>query len=226
MHQCTLAQKLTHNLCRWVMWVVFSVAFRGRCFGREHYPRHGGGLICSNHQSHLDPILVGMSAPRRLSYFARKTLFRFRLFARFIDWWDAIPVDREGLGLSGIKESLKRLKRGEWLVMFPEGTRTRNGEVSTMKRGFATLARRGKVPIIPIGIDGAYDAWPRSQMLPSTGEIHIHVGQPISWESIQTMTDEELAREVESRIRECHQLARQGRSTTRSRTQSRRQCTA
>ena len=74
---------------------------------------------------------------------------------------DAIPIDRDGLGLGGIKESLRRLKRGEMLLIFPEGRRTDDGEVADFRPGFTALAVRSKVAILPVAIEGAFAAWPR-----------------------------------------------------------------
>src|SRR5689334_15112053 len=92
--------------------IAFSlVYFRIRCHGRRNIPQTGGVLILSNHQSHLDPPLVGMVVPRRVNYVARDTLFKNKLFAALINSLDAIPIDREGLGLSGLKETMRRLKR-------------------------------------------------------------------------------------------------------------------
>ena len=112
------------------------LCFRLRCYGRQNVPRDGGVLVLSNHQSNLDPVLVGIAVPRRLNYLARETLFGFAPFRWLIRSLDAIPIDREGLGLSGLKECLRRLKRGEMVLLFPEGTRTSDGEVGALKAGF------------------------------------------------------------------------------------------
>ena len=129
--------------------------FRIHYSGLKNIPPEGGVLAVSNHQSHLDPPLIGAGCPRRMNYLARETLFRFGPFGRFIYSVGAIPLDREGVGLSGIKESLKRLKRGEMLLVFPEGTRTPDGEIKRFKPGFTTLAVRSKAAILPVAIEGA-----------------------------------------------------------------------
>ena len=121
------------------------VVFRIRCFGREHVPPSGGGLVMSNHQSNMDPVLVGLATNRRLNYLARETLFAFAPFRWLIKSLDAIAIDREGLGLAGLKETLRRLKRGELVLIFPEGTRTRDGEIAPLKSGFCAVARRIRV---------------------------------------------------------------------------------
>jgi 1-acyl-sn-glycerol-3-phosphate acyltransferase len=120
-------------------------------------------------------------------------------------------LDREGLGLGGIKETLKRLKRQELVLMFPEGTRTRDGEVGKLKPGFCALARRAAVPLIPVAIEGAFDCWPRSHPLPLPGVIHIQFGEPLLPADIAPLDDAQLLAEVDRRIRACHALARESR---------------
>ena len=77
-----------------------------------------------------------------MNYVARETLFRLPLLAPLMRFLDAFPIDREGSGLSGLKETLRRLKRGELVLIFPEGTRTTDGEVAPLKPGFISVARR------------------------------------------------------------------------------------
>ncbi len=184
--------------------LVFSI----RCLGREHIPIEGAALVCSNHQSFFDPMLVGMGFRRRLNYLARKTLFRFCVFRWLIEFLDAIPIDREGGGLGGLKETLKRLKRGELVLIFPEGTRTRDGEVAALKPGFVALARRSKTPLLPVAVDGAYDAWPREAKFPRRSRVSVSIGPPMMPEYVRTLTDEQLVAELERRIRHCHAEAR------------------
>src|SRR5262249_18348265 len=152
MAQRTLTKRVWYDFFRVVCRLLGVVVFQIRVFGREHVPSRGGVLVVSNHQSHLDPILVGLACDRRLNYVARDTLFGFSPFRWLINSFDAIPIDREGIGLGGLKESLKRLKDGEMLLIFPEGTRTRDGEVGRLKPGFLALARRAKAPLLPVGL--------------------------------------------------------------------------
>lgn len=177
--------------------------FRIRYTGLQNIPREGGVLAVSNHQSHLDPPLVGAGCPRRMNYLARETLFRFAPFGRLIYSVGAIPLDREGVGLSGIKESLKRLKRGEMLLVFPEGTRSPDGEIHTFKPGFTTLAVRSKSAILPIAIEGAYRAWPRQARFPRPRPVNVHYGPPILSEEYAKIDERDLITLVETRIRQC-----------------------
>jgi 1-acyl-sn-glycerol-3-phosphate acyltransferase len=188
--------------------VTGVLLFGLRVDGREHIPTDGGVLVCSNHQSYFDPVIVGLCSDRRLNYLARDTLFRSTLFRWLIEFLDAIPIDRDGMGIGGLKETLRRLKREEMVLIFPEGTRTKTGEVSPLKPGFCTLARRGKIRLLPVGIDGAFQAWPKGNLLPRLSRICVHISEPLTPEEMATMTDDELVASLEHRIRESHHNAR------------------
>jgi 1-acyl-sn-glycerol-3-phosphate acyltransferase len=184
-------------------------AFRLRCAGRENWPETGGALVCSNHQSYFDPPLVGLTCPRRMNYLARDTLFVVPVLKRLMTYLDAIPIDREGGGLAGLKETLKRLKAGELVLIFPEGTRTHDGEVAALKPGFIAVARRSRVPLVPVAIEGAYQAWPRTARFPRARRLAVVIGQPISPETVAELSDEDLLAELEQRILNCHSQARE-----------------
>jgi 1-acyl-sn-glycerol-3-phosphate acyltransferase len=204
MAQRSLPKRLWYDFLRVFFRLIGVAFFRIRVFNRQCVPHTGGVLIVSNHQSHLDPILVGLSCDRRLNFVARQTLFGFAPFRWLINSLDAIPLDREGIGLGGLKESLRRLKSGEMLLIFPEGTRTRDGEVGQLKPGFLALARRANVPLLPVAIDGSYDAWPKRHQFPGLAVIHIRFAQPLSPEEMAQFDDESLLAEVDRRIRQCH----------------------
>jgi 1-acyl-sn-glycerol-3-phosphate acyltransferase len=190
------------------------LAYRVRYSGRENIPAEGGVLVVSNHQSHLDPPLVGIGCPRQMNYLARETLFRFAPFGWLLRSVGSIPLDRDGVGLGGIKESLKRLKRGEVVVIFPEGTRTRDGEIGPFRPGFTALAVRAKAAILPMAIDGAFEAFPRTRKFPGPGRIRVHFGEPILPSEFSGRDERELLAEVERRVRACQTLLREQRAAT------------
>lgn len=202
------SQQIGYDAFRVVARLIGTVCFRVRWVGSENFPSAGGALVCANHQSFFDPVLVGLTCNRRMNYLARDTLFKSPILAPLIRYLDAIPIDREGGGLAGLKETLRRLKAGEQVLIFPEGTRSRDGEVSALKPGFCSVTRRSKVPLVPVGLDGAYQAWPRTAKLPKLGRIAVVVGEPISPERIAELSDEEVVAELERRIKECHAQAR------------------
>src|SRR5262245_22433679 len=206
----SLSKRLWYDFLRVFFRILGVALFRIRVFNRQFVPKSGGALVVSNHQSHLDPILVGMAFDRRLNFVARDTLFGFAPFRWLINSLDAIPIDREGIGLGGLKESLRRLKDGEMLLIFPGGPRTRDGSVGRIKPGFIALARRSKVPLLPVALDGAYDSWPRRNLLPWPTVIHVRFAQPLSPIEVAAMDDDSLLAEVDRRIRGCHGITRRG----------------
>ena len=169
-----------------------------------------GALICANHQSFLDPVMLGCAFQRKVNYLARESLFRFPVGPR-LHMLDAIPLDRDGLGLSGMKETLRRLRRGEPVLVFPEGTRSANGQIGDLLPGVCSLARRGRAPILPVGIAGTYDAWPRQRVLPKPTIVEIHVGEPIAYDWLMQQDDATLLNELEQQIRACWEAAQQRR---------------
>ncbi len=207
--QRTLIQRLGYDALRVFCRTIAVWLYGLRVEGRERWPESGGGLICSNHQSMFDPPLVGLTCPRRMNYLARDTLFRVPGLKQLITFLDAIPIDREGGGLAGLKETLKRLKAGELVLIFPEGTRTHDGDVAPLKPGFIAVARRSRVPLIPVGLDGAYQAWPRSAPFPRLGRIAVVIGEPISAEQVAALTDDDLLSQLSQRIKDCHAQARE-----------------
>jgi 1-acyl-sn-glycerol-3-phosphate acyltransferase len=191
------------------------VFFQYRCYGREKIPSQGGALVCSNHQSNLDPMVVGMQSQRRMNYLARKSLFDSFLIGWIIRFLDAISIDREGLGFAGLKQTLSCLRAGEMVLLFPEGTRTDDGELLDFKPGVCSLVRRGKVPLVPVGIDGPYQAWPRSSLWPHREVVRVVIGDPIWPDEIEHWDDDQLLAELKGRIQKCLEQARQSRQASR-----------
>jgi len=204
----SLPSRLWYEFLKRVLQLAAILGYRVRHSGLHNIPVEGGVLVVSNHQSHFDPPLVGIGCPRRMNYVARDTLFRFAPFGRLLSSVDSIPIDREGIGLGGIKESLKRLKRGEMVLIFPEGTRSPDGEIHPFRPGFTALAVRSKAALLPVAIEGAFQAWPRWQKFPGLGRIRVHFGEPILPGEFAGRDERDLLAEVERRVRECQAALR------------------
>ncbi len=124
-----------------------------RVVGREHLV-NGGQIIAANHTSNFDPLILGWAAAREVYFLAKEELFRYRPFAWLIKSWNALPVGRKGIDLGAIKRCGAVLRRNQTLVLFPEGTRSRNGEIGAFKPGVGMLAVLNQVPVIPAFISG------------------------------------------------------------------------
>ncbi len=172
----------------WIGHSVFRAAakafFRYQVVGREKLVQSGPLLIAANHESFLDPPLVGIAWDEEVYYLARKTLFKGPtkwLYPR----WNAIPVDQEAPDMSSLKRIIKILKSGEQVVVFPEGARTLTGELQAGEPGVGLIATKAKATIQPIRIFGAFEALPRGSGRLRFHPITIVVGDPI------TLTEEE-----------------------------------
>jgi len=201
-------RRFWYELCRCPVEVFAIVMYQARYTGVHNIPTEGPVLMVTNHQSHLDPPLIGCGCPRQIHFLARNTLFKFKPFTALIRSLNAIAIDRERGGLGGIKEALRRLKAGNMVLVFPEGTRTRDGEVQRFRPGFTALATRSNASILPAAIEGAFQAWPRWRKFPRPGVVHVHYGPPMLPEEIRALDERELIVEVERRVRECHALLR------------------
>lgn len=199
--------KWFYRFCYYSATLFFSIFFRLRVVGRENLP-DGPALICCNHQSHLDPVLVGIACREPISYLARDSLFKGP-FALLINYMGAIPINREGSGLGGIKLTLGRLKSGEKVLIFPEGTRTPNGEMQRVKGGFTIIAKRATAGMVPVAIEGAFAAWPRRQWLPLPRTIQIVIGPPIAADRFKDLDDNQIVEMLEQEMRECWHKAKQ-----------------
>ena len=189
---------------------TLMAAFGGwRATGRRNIPPKGPALLVANHSSYLDVMLLGVSVHRPLNYVARSTLF-----VPPLSWMmrsvGGFPIQREGMGASGMKETLRRLRAGGIVVLFPEGTRSADGELGPLKPGIAVLVARAGVPVLPAGIAGTFDAWPRSRFFPSPHPLRVHFGPPISPQQIAGMEPQAVTSLIGQKIGECVSVARDG----------------
>lgn len=198
-----LFYRAVRTIAAWVGVFVFNL----RCVGREHIPVEGGALILSTHQSHFDPLLIGVTFNERLNYLAKRSLFKSRIFGAMLALLNAIELDRDRSGLAGLKETLKRLKAGKKVLIFPEGTRSPDGKLAVLKPGFISVARRSRVPLIPVAITGAFEALPRGSRLPYRRPLRVAVGRAITAEEVASLEDEPLLALVAERLGQCRDAA-------------------
>ena len=178
---------------------VLGLGFRFRAYGVERVPRDGGLLMLSNHQSYLDPPILGAKLPRPMAYLAKSELFRNPVFGWGIRQLNAFPV-RQGKGdVGAMKESIRLLQAGWLLNIFPEGGRTSDGELNPAQKGAGLIIRRAGVKVLPTVIDGSYDAWPKDRRLPRPHPIRVLYGEPVDLshlkaDDVRKWTDDTLAR--------------------------------
>lgn len=140
--------------------------------------RDGGVMMAANHESFLDPPLIGITHPENVTYLARKTLFTG--LSRWIyTKWDAIPIDQESPDMTGLKRIIKALKAGKKVVMFPEGERTLTGELGGALPGLGLIIAKSQTTVQPMRIFGAREALPRGSGKMKMAQISVVVGDPI-----------------------------------------------
>ena len=185
---------------RWILRLSLPMLWNARVYGRHHEPSEGGVVYISNHQSFLDPTLVGFSLVRPLSYMARSTLFDIPGLSQLMTALNTFPVKRGSADTGALKEAMRRIKRGGQVLVFAEGTRTRDGRIAPFLPGVALLARRAAKWIVPVVIDGAFEAWPRSQSLPSTGNVMVSFGKPIPQSDVRELQAAPLVEHIRQKM--------------------------
>lgn len=188
-----------HFLC----FVYFLPMYRFRAWGVSRVPMTGPVLLVSNHQSFLDPIIIGLPlSKRRFFALARKTLWDTKWVGWLITKLNAIPVDQENPGdLKAMRACLDVLNRGEMLMLFPEGARTLTGQTESFATGMMLLIRRARPTVVPVALEGAYEAWPRTRKLPRpTGRIGVMFGEPVPAEELLSLKPEAALELLRQRV--------------------------
>ncbi|MBI3961865.1 MAG: 1-acyl-sn-glycerol-3-phosphate acyltransferase [Deinococcus sp.] len=140
----------------WLLaFLLCNLLFRLQVRGREHLPRQGPFLLVANHSSYLDPIVIAVSLWRPINFLGHDGLFRIPVLRTILPWLHTMPVRRGEGDVGAIRRSLHILRRGEPLLIFPEGTRSPDGRLRPARPGAAALALRTGVPVVPVGVVGA-----------------------------------------------------------------------
>lgn len=191
--QRTLFWSFCQQVCRFVCTVGFSL----KCYHQENVPLEGGVLLLSSHQSFLDPPFVACKLDRAVVFLARSTLFK-GLLGKLIRALHAYPIERGKPNVSTMKKMINIVQSGRCLLMFPEGTRTADGDVKPLESGMALIVKKARVPVVPVAIDGAFKVWPRHRKLPTTGRVRVMYGKPMM---LHDLDSREIVERVEAEMR-------------------------
>ncbi|MFY7951217.1 MAG: lysophospholipid acyltransferase family protein [Armatimonadaceae bacterium] len=192
----------------WGMFWASLLGWGARAYHRERLPPAGPMLLVCNHLSHLDPPFVGMCVGRPCTYLARHTLFDVPGLAWLIRKLGAVPIDRDA-GKDGLTAVLKLLEEGRRVVMFPEGTRSPDGTLQPLKPGVALIVKKARCPVVPVGIVGAFETWPRTHKLPTPAPLGIFgpgaplgvsFGEPVPSGFYAEMKREQIVADLTARI--------------------------
>lgn len=177
-----------YKFAKTVVGLIFRLLFKIKVIGKENIPKNGPVIICSNHISNFDPPVVGITSTRDIHFMAKEELFEKPWLGKLLTNLGAFPVKRGMRDRNALRNGLKLLEEGNTLGLFPEGTRSKNGEVKKGLAGAGFFAMRSDATVIPCAIIGTYKKF---------SKLKVVYGQPINFESLnkekpgaQEVTDE------------------------------------
>lgn len=200
-----LRQILFYRFWYWVVLILTTLLYRARFYGVSNVPATGGVLVIANHQSHLDPPLLGVAIRHRnMAAIARAGLFKNPIFGALLRGLGAIPIKEDEGDASAVRSAIAQLKAGRVIVIFPEGSRSPDGALHDFKRGTWLLLSRSGVPVVPAAVEGCFDAWPRHRSAPHLfgQRVAVAFGKPIPFDQLKAMGSDQalglLAAQVET----------------------------
>jgi 1-acyl-sn-glycerol-3-phosphate acyltransferase len=197
------ANLIVYAIVRGLFQPFFHIYFRMSRIGREHIPRRGPVIVAANHRSFLDPFVIATMARRPMYYVAKKEMFASRLQAWFLSALGAFPVDRGASDAESIETAKAILARGDIVLIFPEGTRTRPGSLGKPKRGVGRLALETGVPVVPVAVIGTEAVRRGWRIRPH--KVRIRAGRPLHFPQVPEPS-KALAGAVTDRIWPCVML--------------------
>jgi 1-acyl-sn-glycerol-3-phosphate acyltransferase len=181
--------------------ILARIFFRFRIVHRERLPETGGFILAANHQSYFDPPLVGICSRRAVHYLARKTLMDWPFFGPMFPDMNVIPVDRDGNDMSALKTVIRKVKSGEGVVLFPEGTRSSDGNLQPAQAGVGLVIAKTLAPVVPVRIFGSFEAFPKGSKKVKLHPITVVIGKPIQFsESDVAPPNRETYRQLGQRV--------------------------
>lgn len=196
-----------YRYIRIIAHILVRLLFHFQASGRNNLYKVKGAILAVNHSSFLDPVFAAVASPRPLYFLARKDLFRNKFFGWFIRNIKAIPFNRDAPDTITLKNIIQLLQRGKIVLIFPEGTRSPDGNLLPPHPGIGFIALKAMVPIVPAYVDGAYKILPRHRKFIRLAKATVNIGEPIyldTWlrkAQIERNDYEEVAGLVMQRIR-------------------------
>ncbi|MEZ6039087.1 MAG: lysophospholipid acyltransferase family protein [Planctomycetaceae bacterium] len=199
------------SLVRIPVWLLCRCWIRLEVTGQQNLDPTRGGLLLINHQSYLDPLLVGVFLSRPVAYLARDSLFRVPLLGWLLRNTYVIPISRESVRGGSIRTAMERVEEGFLVGIYPEGTRSSGDDVKRFRPGFLALVRRTSQPVYPVAIAGADKVFPKGAWFIRPRRIRLIYGKPLSEQDRQLLQngsdDHALAELARERVAECHSEA-------------------
>jgi 1-acyl-sn-glycerol-3-phosphate acyltransferase len=175
----TVTYNIFYNLAK----LLALVFFRMRVVHPERMIESGPLILAVNHASFFDPPLAGICSKRGVYYLARKSLLKWPFFGPLFPAMNVIPVERDGNDISALREVIKKIKEGNGVVLFPEGTRSKDGNIQPARAGIGFVIAKTRAPVLPMRIFGAYDAFPKNSKRLHFTQITVVIGEPLFFSS-------------------------------------------
>ena len=192
-----------YTILKRVCWLFSPLMARIRVEGLENIPREGPFILLANHQSFLDPILIQSLCPRDLHTLTKSTQFGMRFFSWVLPRINAIPTRRFKVDPQVVRVILRRLSEGHGIGIYPEGERSWDAEIQPFRRGTMRVVLKAGVPVIPCGVSGSYDVWPRWSKRLRRAPVTIRFGEAFAFGPHDDRAERERAvPEATERIRE------------------------
>ncbi len=207
-HRIVWAKAFIYRVCQCICVGIAALFFRPRVWGARRVPRRGPVILASNHQSYFDPPLVGAFISRQAHYLGRDSLYRNRLGGAILRFFNGLEVKRGRGDIAAFKQSLRVLKDDGALVLFPEATRTADGRIRPVQAGVVSLARKSGALIVPVALEGAFDAWPRGSRFPRPTPLWLEYGKPLHPAHFDGLEPEEVSAELTGIMRNLHNRLR------------------
>lgn len=185
---------------RIVLCTLFRLIFRYSVEGQERVPKEGGVLLVANHASALDPPILGCATPRRVHFMAKAELFQIPFLSWVLPKVHAFPVRRGAADRSAVRAAIEYLSRGEVVGIFPEGTRTRTGELLPPQRGAGLIAVRAGVPVVPVALIGTFRPIRLERGIPRINRVIVRFGEPIDVSPYKNRESKDVIDEISQRM--------------------------
>lgn len=198
--------KFSYWMVYWLARIFFKLFFRLQIYGLDHfYP--GPGMIAANHSSYFDPPVLSISCPEEVHFLAKESLFNFPILGRLIRILNSHAISRSATDARTFRDLLRLIAEGKKVLVFPEGTRSSDGQLQPLERGLAFIAQKARCPIFPAYIQGTFEAWPITRKFPKLfGKISVVFGTAIDWNEFEGLdkkkAEQRLTEKTAASIRE------------------------
>lgn len=191
-----IVYNIFYNLAK----IFARFGFSMRVVHPERMIESGPLILAVNHASYFDPPLAGICSRRAVHYLARKNLLEWPFFGPLFPAMNVIPVERDGNDRTALREVIRKIKQGEGVVLFPEGTRSKDGTLGEARSGIGLVIAKTGATVLPMRIFGSFEAFPRDAMFPNFSQVTVSIGEPLRFAEEELSGDRENYQKLSNRV--------------------------